>query len=1078
MGSNPQAASCGLLRTNYFMIKLKLENKNHSSTAQNPPIYINDIVKSIKQDENLATNLESSSLLWKVTIPHDDANIPTIINEEEWKAELYYEWEDEETHIIYTETYFTGYLSDSVSWVIDQNGQSALQVTLEDNGVHLLKKPYTKDESEVISGKFSSIATGDLGVVQRICNKAGISYVSNIITDTTLVECVADPAESCESLLKSVCKEFCVAYSFNTLGQLYLIPLSHTDVEHEAQEELDDTDIYDSINLSKKTVTYKGSRIEWDDLADISHTLVYRDITKPSNSTAPDCYIQLSQGDTYPSRDGALTYIKACDIVRGAEVFSITNLDPEISWAPGAGTTDSFRIYGANEIEVKITCTSSGTINKLQAYADLRYVKSKNVVYGKYNTDTPASITEALREETCRWIHSSTPAEKYANFLAQYDRYCNRTFTFKARATYDLGQVIHLHENVHTGLAAYLMITKRTRTLTGFDTTTRTFTGIWTYEAVSMSNFDFSQGVTTENLWVPPSTSYVDVSNIEGKSFTLSADKSTLTRDNHSSSNQTLTITSNISGDVGTIVLSGSFNDGTTIPVDPSPSITGPYIHVDTAGIRWEIRNIPEDTQYTTINVHGAETNGSLTYDLAVSFLNKTETFFFGALASDPAASVKRVTGDYYLNTTDGTTYEWNGTTWVACEDADKLLEALHTARHQNPPIDFNAAPYQNANTVSWFNTILAAKGIIDQLFSHEITLLDPGYIKSSNYSPASQGNVCTETNIYLEYDPDMPQDATHPESFSVDADIFVNNTWGYGTYVFTCTRSYNDNPHSSEGDDDGEWKIELNGVTKATTNDCASLANYGIYISFTEDTNTLGTDDYFTITSSYQLVQGSGFYLGSDGTFNCNSSNMYDMTANNSVITGNSIFSGSFDCGAIRTAISNPTPISGAYATANTSQYSWQMNQASTLRTDISNILRNISASAPFACEIQDTNGNTILGDIFVKLEGDGGGHGDRYLVYRVAFIDAAGNLIDLRTLSSLGMINNGYVEANDVKKITANWAQRTGYSNSYSCASNSFRVQLMQGGNTIEFNLPSSSSGLTSGMAYRDSSGYLRIV
>lgn len=995
------------------MLKLKLQNTNHT-------YIIEDIVKNIKVDDKLTTNLESSSSLWDVTLPHDCPYSSHIIEEEDWQAVLY---DEDEDHV--TESFFTGYLSSSMSWTIDQHGQSALKVTLEDKGVHLLKAPYSKDISPIISGKFSSNATGDLGVVQQICAKAGISCVSNIITEPTEVRCVADKAETCESLLKSVCKEFCYAYSFNTLGQLYLIPLSVSDIPdrtspdydptQDPYEEVHDNAIYDSIQLSKKTVSYKGSRVEWDELDMESQTLVYRDITNQS-AIHPDCYIPLNNGATYPSADGVFTYISAADLAHGAEVFSIENVTPTVEWEGISRGTSSVTQYDAKTLSVLVTGTSNGQhVIKLQAKADLTYVKSKNVIYGDGQL-----ATEALREENCRWIHSQAPAKKYANFLAQYDKYCSRTFTFKTPGTYELGDIIYLNEDQHTELGFYLMITRKTRTLTDYDAENKTFSGVWTYEAVSISNFNYNQPVTEESRWIPPSTTYVEVpESIEG-TFTLSADRSFLTRDNHSTTNQTLTVNANISGTVGTITLSASYNDGT---VFPSQDITV------VSASEWLLSNIPIDTQYSSLNIHGVA--GTLTYDFSVSFVNKTETVFFGASSSAPSG--KKVSGDYYLNTTDGVTYEWNGTQWVTCEDAEKLLESLHAARHQNPPIDFNDPAFRDANTVAWFNTILAAKGIIDSLFSHEITLLDPGYIKSSNYGEPSEEIIC-------EYD----LSNVNPGSFSLDEDTFINSTWGYGTYRIECTRAYKSNPQSSEGTDDGEWSIMKDGVQMAVTSDCDGLEYYGISIDFDGEGSTTNTGDYFTIVSSEQTTGGQGFYLGSDGTLRCYSSEVINANATNLVIGGNSSFNGSFNCGVISTNLAGLTPY--PYDSSLNERYCKEI-----VETIENSGLFNADELYPCSVSPNPTRNGVMIPVAFIKYSHP---YPDNYFIY---FYDDSKTQIDLKTCDGYVTSCEGGDPGRDpLPQLYTNYSNLSGIGWFGGYFTYHPTITILTGGNYLSVNVP----------------------
>ena len=197
------------------MLKLHIfDNNTHS-------YYIDDVVKNIQQDEKLTNGLESTSDIWKVTLPHNYEHTLDIIQADDLQAILY---DEDENHNI--TPFFTGYVTTSFNYAVDSHGQQAVHITLEDKATHLLKTPYSKDESVVIKGKFSNKTTGDLGVVQKICNACGLTWTSNIYDISTQVEDIAEDGETCESLLKSVCKEMGYAYTTNANGQIYLIPLS------------------------------------------------------------------------------------------------------------------------------------------------------------------------------------------------------------------------------------------------------------------------------------------------------------------------------------------------------------------------------------------------------------------------------------------------------------------------------------------------------------------------------------------------------------------------------------------------------------------------------------------------------------------------------------------------------------------------------------------------------------------------------------------------------------------------------------------------------------------------------------
>lgn len=395
---------------------------------------------------------------------------------------------------------------------------------------------------------------------------------------------------------------------------------------------------------------------------------------------------------------------------------------------------------------------------------------------------------------------------------------------------------------------------------------------------------------------------------------------------------------------------------------------------------------------------------------------------------------------------------DWYNELTATTENSAKMLKCLGSVL-SNP----NIQPYEGA-LYGWFRDLTVLNAVIenltantafiDSLFSKNINVLDPGYIQSSNYIPESERNIC-------EYD----LSEVYPGSFSLDEDTFVNSTWGYGTYKIECTRAYKSNPQSSEGTDDGEWSIMKDNVQMATTSDCDGLEYYGISIYFDGEGSTTNVGNYFTIVSSKQTIQGQGFYLGSDGAFNCNNAN-----ANNLVITGKSFFSGSFECAAIKTVMSSPDVPQGATATAQTSGSNWQMNQARLLY----NALNSLGyGTVMIACRLQN-----ITSDIaYFSLDNstDSGNYG---YCYRVKFYKSDGTMFDLRTIPSLGMsyVDGGQTLPDDFKKwVSFRSSQYTWDPTQYSYSTNGFTVEILVGGNALLLDIPSSSVGLDTGMVFR---------
>lgn len=88
-----------------------------------------------------------------------------------------------------------------------------------------------------------------------------------------------------------------------------------------------------------------------------------------------------------------------------------------------------------------------------------------------------------------------------------------------------------------------------------------------------------------------------------------------------------------------------------------------------------------------------------------------SEGTFKGALTSAPS---NVVLNDYYVNKSNGITYEWNGSSWVATTSSKKMLDGLSGLIGAN--VDLSTV--SNANTVTFFNSIVSKQVIANTIKS------------------------------------------------------------------------------------------------------------------------------------------------------------------------------------------------------------------------------------------------------------------------------------------------------------------------------------------------------------------------
>lgn len=140
-----------------------------------------------------------------------------------------------------------------------------------------------------------------------------------------------------------------------------------------------------------------------------------------------------------------------------------------------------------------------------------------------------------------------------------------------------------------------------------------------------------------------------------------------------------------------------------------------------------------------------------------------SEGTFKGALSSAPSS---KVLNDYYVNTGDGITYEWNGSSWVQAATAKKCLDGLNGLIQGG----YDLSSYGTRNTVTMFKNILA-----QEIYAQTIKAVN-GFFDNIEVGGTSKllGNV---DNFAFKT---FTEDAT---SSSITLDFLVNNDKFYQNY-------------------------------------------------------------------------------------------------------------------------------------------------------------------------------------------------------------------------------------------------------------------------------------------------------
>ena len=392
---------------------------------------------------------------------------------------------------------FTGYVSTRFSWSVTANGEQAINITLESVGTRLF------DNAFIETGKhfFDCSASA---AIYTVLAPLGISIRSG---DERLVlqnvKKVVEAGETCRQILDQLLYECNAVYYFNAVGEFCIWQIT-ADTTGAQTYDSDNLMMVGKkvVSLSKQLRTYKGARVAYDELAQASNYLIYRNTTG-QGSGVPYCNLVLAPGyywdgaemftpaewsaataDTFrePTLIGAVNAASESSIVGSGEIVNISNLTQRVD--KNAAITFSAEIVGGPYFKMLAHNTSgsySAAITRLDLSADITYVKSHGVIRTQIDG---SSDNKTTLEEELSWIHDKDNASLHANLLAQYHKSAGAAYTFYTKENIVLGSVIKIHDNVYSGLNVYVLVTARQSTDKD---------DVYTYTAVGISSFDLSE---------------------------------------------------------------------------------------------------------------------------------------------------------------------------------------------------------------------------------------------------------------------------------------------------------------------------------------------------------------------------------------------------------------------------------------------------------------------------------------------------------------------------------------------------------------------------------------------------------
>lgn len=458
----------------------------HSTSQTISNQYI--VNNSIKFKKTLMSGLKSASNQVALSLSKNCPSIEDIIaTDGDIKAIL----KDGQT------TLFTGYISTSFSWKVTKTGEQILQITLEDVSTRLLTKPFIETGYHLFNATVAD-------AVDDICDAADITISSSAIAITDRVTYVAEAGQTCKELLEQMLYEVGYVYYCDNLGEMRFFKIDCTSTSD--LPVLDKDNLYEqngqAVTLTKKIRQYRSVRMTYTALATAGDYLIYRNTTGQDDNH-PYCNMELQSGEHFDGleiytpqewseatadqfREPAL--VEACnaasetELVGSNKIIAIAELRSDVQ--KGANITVS--MVGAGGPYIEINAQNNGlsaeSITKMDLYANILYEKSKNIV----RTGISGGSTDSLYTEDCEFIHSKALMTRHANLVCQYNAYCNSKYTFFSDSDIELGSLIHLSENVFSGLAVDVMVIGKT---------VSDDTPVVKYEAIGISVFSLDDDV-------------------------------------------------------------------------------------------------------------------------------------------------------------------------------------------------------------------------------------------------------------------------------------------------------------------------------------------------------------------------------------------------------------------------------------------------------------------------------------------------------------------------------------------------------------------------------------------------------
>jgi len=368
---------------------------------------------------------------------------------------------------------FSGYLTDNYALKISARGGSDVQITAEDPGIKLLKKPWASTGglwTDFTGKKVCDPADTGNSFVHILAALSGATVSAGVPTIASLVYFSIQDKDKKQywDILEKVLADYLHAFYFDASGELCLFALTGLTGTPSLIVRTDATILQKSIGdagieVKRRFIQYGEVDVGYKEAETVASAVIFRDTT---GQGLTDCVIEIPAGGYYPASCDASTYAYVDYFLEdGRDILAVTSAASD--FAVDSGITSEFTHLGKSaQIRFYNPTALPKSIRKLKVTGtNVIAVKAKSTMTSnegggkklEYAADYLTANADALSlANLLRYVYANSTSlytfRAYAGVLYPDTDLYPSTTLYPLGDTLALGSLVNLKDTLWTGL--------------------------------------------------------------------------------------------------------------------------------------------------------------------------------------------------------------------------------------------------------------------------------------------------------------------------------------------------------------------------------------------------------------------------------------------------------------------------------------------------------------------------------------------------------------------------------------------------------------------------------------------------